>query len=188
MRWILILGFILAGGSASAAFVEVGASANYRASGYNRDNKIESLTYTASLSYYFWEMCAWELNYTTGYSKQVTKGVSALDDKETVEDNIDLTSLDLVLSFAGRQDPFRPYIKLGGGYLVKERFRQVNDDDKTRISRQAGLVPSGGFGLSLGLTKELNIKVGIEAWTSPKEKDQPLIVDYAGRAGISWIF
>jgi outer membrane protein W len=177
-----------AGASASAAFIELGASANYRASGYDANNKAESLSYTASFSYYFWEMCAWELNYTTGYSKQVTKGPVITDHKETVEDNIDLTSVDLVLSFASRQDPFRPYIKVGGGYLVKERFRQVDDDDKTRIGKQSGLVPSGGFGLALSLTKELNIKIGLEAWTTPKEPGQPTIVDMAGRAGISWMF
>lgn len=187
MRWLFALALTGLAFPASAAFVELGASANYRSSGYDANNKIESISYTASFSYYFWEMCAWELNYTTGYSKQVTKGTSALDPKETVEDNIDLAALDLVLSFAGRQDPFRPYIKLGGGYLTKERYRQIDNDDKTRISRQQGAVPSGGFGLALSLTKELNIKLGIEAWTSPP-KDPPVIVDYAGRAGISWMF
>ena len=174
--------------SAHAGYVEIGASANYRSSGYDPNNKVESLSYTASLSYYFWEMCAWELNYTTGYTKQVTKGPGATDIKETVEDNIDLTSLDLVYSFAERQDFFRPYIKLGGGYLVKERFRQVNEDDKTRIGKQMGLVPSGGLGAALNITKELNIKIGLEAWTTPKEPGQPVIVDMAGRAGISWMF
>jgi outer membrane protein W len=188
MRWISLLALLLATGPASAGFIELGASANYRSSGYDANNKIESLSYTASLSYYFWEMCAFELGYTTGYSKQVTKGTSALDHKETIEDNIDLASLDLVLSFADRQDPFRPYIKVGGGYLTKDRFRQIDDGDTTRlVPRQEGLVPSGGFGLSLSLTKELSIKMGIEAWTSPP-KYRPVIVDYAGRAGISWIF
>src|SRR5689334_10360557 len=119
MQWILRLALLVASSTASAAYIELGASANYRSSGYNADNKVESLSYTASVSYYFWETCAWELNYTTGYTKQVTKGSRADDPKETVEDNIDLTSLDLVYSFAERQDTFRPYIKLGGGYLVK---------------------------------------------------------------------
>lgn len=187
MRWIYLLILAMGPLSAWAGFVEVGASANYRSSGYNRDNYIESISYTASLSYYFWEMCAWELNYTTGHSKQVTKGNSAIDPKETVEDNIELTSMDLVLSFAARQDPFRPYIKVGGGYLTKERFRRVNEDSSEAISIQRGFVPSGGFGFSVSVTRELSFKLGLDAWTSPMNV-RPLIVDYAGRAGVSWMF
>jgi outer membrane protein W len=189
MRWIFSLVLLLSGWTAQAAFVELGASANYRSSSYDHDNYVQSLTYTATVSYYFWEMCAWELNYTTGYSKQMTKGSGALDDREKIEDNIELTSMDLVFSFAGRQDPFRPYIKAGGGYLTKERFRQVNDDSEERINTQRGFVPSGGIGFAISLTQQLNIKFGVDAWTSPlNQHDQPLVVDYAGRAGISWIF
>ncbi len=187
MRWIVtfIVGMTPVVGQ--CGFVEVGASANYRTSRYNDNNYIESLSYTGTFSYYFWEMCAWELNYTTGYSKQVSKGNSAIDPKTTVEDSIELISMDLVLSLASRQDPFRPYIKFGGGYLMKERYRQIDDDAKERISEQSGAVPSGGIGFSLGLSKQLNLKLGVDAWTSPMNED-PVVVDYAGRAGISWIF
>ena len=184
---IFVLLVALSSATASAGFIEVGAAANYRFSGYDTNNYIQSLSYTASLSYYFWEMCAWELNYTTGYSKQVTQGTSSIDPKETVEDNIGLTALDLVLSFAERADPIRPYIKIGGGYLIKDRYRQINNDNEDLIAHQEGLVPSGGFGLSINLTKELSIKVGLDAWTSPLQV-KPVIVDYAGRAGISWMF
>lgn len=187
MSRLVLLLLVITSGPAFAGFIEVGGSANYRSSGYDKNNYIQSLTYTTSVSYYFWELCAWELNYTTGYSKQVTKGTDALAQKTTVEDNIDMLSLDLVLSFASRQDPIRPYIKVGGGYLTKERFRQVEGMDKDKISTQRGAVPSGGVGLSLNVTKEFSIKFGIDAWTSPLSED-PVIVDYAGRAGISWIF
>lgn len=187
MRVLITLLLCLIPTTAQAGVFEVGASANYRSSRYDDDNYVQSLTYTGSFSYYFWEMCAWELNYTTGTSKQVTKGTAALDDVTTVEDNIELASMDLVLSFAARQDPFRPYIKLGAGYLVKERFRQINDDQKDKISEQKGVVPSGGIGFSLSLTKAFSIKIGLDAWTSPMN-EEPLVVDYAGRAGISWLF
>ncbi|MBX3022824.1 MAG: outer membrane beta-barrel protein [Bdellovibrionales bacterium] len=187
MRVILFSVLLFSSMPAFAGFIELGASANYRSSGYNEFNKIESLTYTASFSYYFFETCALEFNYTTGYSKQLTKGPGELDDQDKVEDNIDMASTDLVLSFAGRQDPFRPYIKAGAGYLIKERFRQINNGDKNRLYKQEGIVPSGGVGLSINLTKELSVKIGIEAWTSPL-KQKPVVVDYAGRAGIAWIF
>lgn len=188
MRWLFFWLLIVSPLTSWAGFVEVGASANYRSSGYNKDNYVEAISYTASLSYYFWEMSAVELNYTTGYSKQVTKGSGATDPKETVEDNINLTSMDLILSFAQRADRFRPYVKLGVGYLDKERFRRVNDDNTESISHQFGIVPSGGFGLSIGVTKELSFKLGLDAWTSPLDSPDPLIIDYVGRAGISWMF
>jgi hypothetical protein len=190
MRFLALALLLTSSAPAFAGFFELGASANYRSSSYDKNNFIQSLTYTASMSYYFSEMCAFELGYTTGYSKQVTQGSTALDHKETVEDNIDLASLDLVLSFADRQDPFRPYVKLGGGYLSKARYRQIDDGDKTLLTEpQKGWVPSGGFGLSINFTKELSIKLGVEAWTSPpSDKKNPLVVDVAGRAGISWLF
>jgi outer membrane protein W len=187
MRLLCYLLLVLAYPSAFAGFLELGASVNYRASGYNDDNYIRSTSYTGSFSYYFWEMCAWELNYTTGNSEQVSKGASALDPKYKVEDNIEMVSMDLVLSFASRQDPFRPYIKIGAGYLTKERFRTVDDDPRERISKQSGMVPSGGVGFSLNLTKEFSIKLGVDAWTSPLD-EEPLVIDYAGRAGLAVIF
>lgn len=170
-----------------AGFVEVGASVNYRSSGYDEYNFIQSLSYTSTFSYYFWEMCAWELNYTTGYTKQKTKGSDPLDPETTIEDLIDMVSMDLVLSFAERQDPFRPYLKVGAGYLTKQRFRKINDDPRESISKQQGVVPSAGIGFSLSITKELSVKLGIDAWTSPLDED-PLVIDYAGRAGITWLF
>lgn len=187
MKWLTLAALWVASPFAAAGFYELGGSVNYRSSGYDKNNYIESLTYTASLSYYFWEMCALELNYTTGSSKQVTKGQSTIDPKTTVQDEIQMTSLDLVLSFADRQDPFRPYIKMGTGYLTKERYRKIDNDPRERISAQDGVVPSGGIGLSLNMTKEFSIKLGIDAWTSPLD-EHPLVIDYAGRAGLSWLF
>ncbi len=187
MRWLFPLFISLFGLQAHAGFIELGASMNYRSSGYDKDNFIQSTSYTASASYYFWEMCAWELNYTQGYSVQTTKGAGAGEKKYKVEDNIQMTSMDLVLSLASRQDPFRPYIKMGAGYLEKERFRKVDNDPTERISSQNGIVPSGGIGFALSVTKEFSIKLGVDAWTSPLD-EEPLVVDYAGRAGVTFMF
>jgi outer membrane protein W len=173
--------------TAAAAFYEIGGSVNYRYSGYGTNNYVQSLSYTASASYYFWENCAWELNYTTGYSNQTSQGITPGSPKFTVEDNIQLTSLDLVLTLADHDASFRPYIKLGGGYLVKDRYFRVDQDPETLIAHQVGLVPSGGLGFALSLTKDFSLKLGIDAWTSPLNQ-QPVIVDYVGRAGVSWMF
>lgn len=187
MKWLLLLQLVAASVPAFAGFMELGGSVNYRSSRYDDNNFVESLTYTGSISYYFWETSALEMNYTTGTSKQVSKATGPTEKKFTVEDNIDMTSLDLVLSFADRQAPFRPYVKMGAGYLVKERFRKVDNDPRERISKQSGIVPSGGLGLSVNVTKTFSIKLGLDAWTSPMN-EKPVVVDYAGRAGLSWIF
>lgn len=187
MRWLLVLLLSFASAPAWAGFIELGSSVNYRSSRYDSDNYIESLSFTGTFSYYFLEMCAWELNYTSGYSKQVTKGEGVGEVQTTVEDRIEMISMDLVLSFASRQDPFRPYIKLGAGYLTKQRFRKHGDDPRDAFKPQRGIVPSAGVGLAISLTKELSLKFGVDAWTSPMDVE-PVVVDYAGRAGISWLF
>ncbi len=145
--------------SANAAFIELGGSMNYRSSGYDENNYIQSLTYTASASYYFWEMCAWELNFTKGSSKQVTKGSGATDNKTTVQDLIELTSLDLVMSFASRQDPFRPYVKLGGGHLTKFVTEKSTTTRARGFLGKTALCRAEAFGLSLNVTKEFSIKL-----------------------------
>lgn len=187
MKWISVLLLSLGSLPAFAGFVELGGSVNYRSSGYDKHNYINSLTYTASVSYYFWEMCAWELNYTFGQSNQSTKGPNTGDTKTVISDNIDMTSLDLVLTLAERQAPFRPYVKAGAGYLIKERFRKNNSDAREKISQQEGVVPSGGLGFSFNITKDFSIKLGVDAWTSPMNQT-PVVVDYAGRAGVSFMF
>ena len=182
-----LLFLLLNTSAAFAGFVEVGASANYRASNYDKHNYVQSTSYTGSLSYYFFAMCAVEFNYTNGYSKQVSKGLSITDAMTKIEDVSIFTSMDLVLSLAAREDFLRPYLKLGGGYLVKDRYRRIDFDDKVRLSRQEGLVPSAGLGLAIGVTSNLNLKFGVDAWTSPLNF-KPRVIDYAGRAGVSWIF
>lgn len=172
---------------ARAGFFELGASANYRATNYDHHNYVQGTSYTASLSYYFYAMCAVELNYTNGYSKQVSQGPSITDTLTKIEDISVFTSADLVLSLAAREDFLRPFVKLGGGYLIKDRYRRIDFDAKERLSRQEGLVPSGGVGLAIGLTQNLNLKLGVDAWTSPLNF-KPRVVDYAGRAGAAWIF
>lgn len=186
MRSFILLTLISMAPSAFAGYIEVGASVNYRQSKYDDDNYLTSLSYTGTFSYYFWEMCAFEVNYTTGTSKQVSQA-TATDPKITVEDSINMVSGDFVFSFADRQAPFRPYVKLGGGYLSKLRYGTTDSDSRRLISKQEGFVPSGGLGVSISITKELSFKLGVDAWTSPVNQDT-IVVDYVGRAGISWMF
>lgn len=186
-RLIILAAFLFFAPKCFAGFTEIGLTANYRRSAIDNNNYQESISYTTSVSYYFWENSALELSYTDGYSLLSVKSSDAAEKRTTNETNFDLTGLDLVLSLASRQAPLQPYVKIGGAYMEKEVFRQNEGDAKESIARQVGLVPSGGLGFKIGLTHTLALKFGVDAWTSPLTV-KPLIVDYAGRAGFSWMF
>jgi hypothetical protein len=167
------------------AVIEVGATANYRKSVINEDNYQESLSYTGSISYYFWEMSALELSYTDGTAVVVIQP-SADESKFTITSSFYMAGADLVFTLAGRDSPFQPYIKLGGAYMEKKNVREVEGGATTEISSQAGIAPSAGLGFKIMLTKTFSIKVGVDAWTSPMKSGEDTTVDYAGRAGFSW--
>lgn len=179
-----------------AGFTEIGASVNYRRTSIDENNFSDSTSYTGSISYYFWERSALELSYTSGIGKLSTKadGISEITQVQIAQ--FSMTSLDLVLSLAGREDPFQPYIKVGAGYVDKKIFKENEIEGRQLIQKQSGIVPSAGVGLKIGLTKSLSLKLGIDAWTSPLDddsknsegEDRKLQIDYAGRAGLAWLF
>lgn len=165
--------------------VEVGASASFRRSTIDDNNYQESLSYTGSVSYYFWEMSALELSYTQGSALLSVKPVD--DTKIITKSSFRLIGMDLVVTFAGKNSTLQPYIKLGGAHIEKKIVRQPDGLAATEIESPAGIVPSAGLGFKLRLSNTFSIKVGVDAWTSPLNEDDPT-VDYAGRAGISWMF
>jgi hypothetical protein len=115
------------------------------------------------------------------------KSTNPADSKYVNKTNFQLLALDLVISFAERDDFFQPYIKMGGGYLKKEDYEQVDNGDTNLVSRDEGLVPSGGVGFRVLLTKGFAVKFGLDAWTTPLHEN-PVVVDFAGYAGVSWLF
>lgn len=185
-RLLLMLVLSLTSAPAFAGFVEIGISGSYKFSGFDNNNSITSIAYTGSYSYYFLEQCALEASYTYAYNKQISKA-GPTDPQYLIEDNIDMISMDLILSMGGRESVFAPYIKLGAGYLMKERYSKQDDGAKNLTSKSQGTVPSGGVGVKVNISRQLSLKLGLDAWTSPLH-EEPFIVDYVGRAGISWIF
>lgn len=174
---------------AHAGFYEVSATGNYRKSFLDKENFQESLSYTGSISYYFWEMSALELSYTLGRQIAVLK-TSTLDPKTVLTTDFEMFGLDLVFTLASKEDAFLPYIKLGGAHLEKSMTREREFPTGTSVEHPPGVngwVPSLGVGFKIRMTQTLSIKIGADAWSSPLDKD-PVIWDYAGRAGLSWMF
>ena len=177
---ILLLGTT----SAWAGVMEVGASLSFRRSIIDDNNFQEALSYTSSLSYYFWKNSALEISYTHGSSLLVIKPVD--DTKIITKSSFRLIGMDLIITFASLQSRVQPYVKIGGAHISKRIVREPEGMDATEIASPSGIVPSAGLGLKLKLNKTFSIKVGLDTWTSPLNKEKPT-VDYAGRAGIAWI-
>lgn len=174
---------------AFAGFIEVGASGNYRRSTINADNFQESISFTGSVSYYFWDQSALEFSYTDGYSQVVTAQEGGL--KRTTETEFEMIGVDLVFGFGDRQAAFQPYIKGGAARISRKIAFQTEGQEKVVIPASDGIVPSAGVGMKVRLTKTFSLKFGVDAWTTPPsddDADDPTVVDYAGRAGISWLF
>lgn len=171
--------------TSQAGIVEIGASANFRRSTIDKNNFQESTSYTGSLSYYFWEMSALELSYTEG---EALLSVQPVDDSKVItKSSFKLIGVDLVMTFASRQSTLQPYLKVGGAHIQKKIVRQPEGLDASEIESPSGLVPSAGLGLKIALDTSFSIKIGVDAWTSPIDEDNPTL-DYAGRAGFTWLF
>lgn len=173
---------------ALAGIFELGLTANYRSSQVTEDNSQASLSYTGSISYYFFEMSALELSYTNGNSV-LSYRPSASDPKTEITTEFEMMGVDLVLTFAGRDAAFQPYVKVGGAHISKKIV--IAGDQGTgsaEIKAPDGIVPSAGIGVKIKLTEQFLIKAGVDAWTSPLNDDaggDDATIDFAGRAGIS---
>lgn len=191
-----ILIFLFSSFNAFAGYTELSGSVNYKKTSIDKYNYSDSTSYTASVSYYFWELSALELSYTSGLGKLSTKATGALEPVQIQIAQFSMTGLDLVLSLATREDVIQPYVKVGAAYMDKQFFKETELEGTVRLQSQYGIVPSAGVGMKVGLTKTLSIRLGIDAWTSPlsdKSKDsstgedRKTTIDYAGRAGLSWV-
>jgi hypothetical protein len=166
----------------NAGLVELGVSGNYRRTYVTKDNYSQSESTTGSLGYYFWEMSALELSYTNGRSTSVTDAYTAVADFE-------LIGLDLVFSLASREAAFRPYLKGGVAHQKKKIYYVQKGFPVVTVSSE-GASPSAGLGFLIRLSSAFSLKVGVDAWSSPVDKDskEPTTYDLSGRAGITWGF
>ena len=177
---------------AHAGFIEIGASGSFRRSNIDVDAYDESLAVTGSLSYYFSESTAIEASYTDGQNKRVISENVA--NGHVTKMFYKTAGLDFVLSFGGKESAIRPYLKVGGNYIISKRivdqYRDANNNlyPANVIEDEPGLVPSFGAGFKLGLTESLSLKLGVDGWTSRPTNKPPVTVDYVGRAGLSLMF
>lgn len=183
---------LLASSTARAGFIEIGASGGYKRSVIDVDSYQESTTLTGSLAYYFNESSSIELSYTDGKTKNAVAEGNPFGHITTV--TYSLIGFDFVYTFGERESGFRPYVKVGTNYILEKRIvDQYRDGAGTLypanvIEDDPALVPSAGVGFRVSLTKNLSLKVGVDAWTSRPVSESPVTVDYMGRLGLSFMF
>jgi outer membrane protein W len=176
---------------AHAGFIEIGGSGSYRRSNIAADTVDESKSISGSLSYYFSEASALELSYTEGTNRRdIAKDSPTAHLTHLYYSSI---GLDFVYTFGSRESGFRPYVKAGGNYFLKKRVVDQQKQngiwgDATVIETEPALVPTAGLGFKLGLTEQLSLKAGVDAWSSQPLDQEPFLIDFAGRAGLSWLF
>lgn len=178
--------------SAQAGFIEVGASGTYRKQNVGADIFAESYSITGSLSYLFNEMSAIELSYTEGYGRTVIGSAPTSGATKELVSTATMASLDFVYTFGEKNAVLRPYLKAGAGYLIKKEIIEViaGGFPNRTYQEDTGIVPSAGVGFRLALTQTLSFKVGVDGWSSQPigKENRNSKIDYAGRAGISWLF
>ena len=189
----LILFAILFGFSAraNAGFIEVGASGSYKRSNIGANSFDESQSITGSFSYYFDESSALELSYTDGINRRLIG--EGQPNGQLTNMYYKMMGLDFVLTLGDRESTIRPYVKVGGVYIMDKRIvtqSWLNGDVFNHSPQEdpPALVPSAGLGFKLALSKSWSLKVGVEAWSSRSISEDPVTIDYSGRIGLSWMF
>ncbi len=186
MKSIVLL-FIFWSVSLQAGVAELGLSTSYHNSKIDDNNFSVRQSVTASLAYYFWEMSALEISYTSGHYESST-GIDA-SSAVVILGTSEFVGMDFVISFAGRKDSFQPFVKIGAIYMDKEYFLDPDDNIKQRIDYQIGVAPSAGLGFRIRMTQAFSVKFSVDTWSTPIGDDRhPTNYDYAARAGISWLF
>lgn len=177
---------------ASAGFFEIGASGTYRKSNIDIDAYDESMSYTGSLAYYLTEASALEMSYTEGRSKRAISEGAA--NGHTTNVTYSMAGFDFIYTFGGKDAGIKPYLKAGTVYILSKRYvDQYRAPDgtlmpATTLEDSTGFAPSGGFGLRIGLTENLSLKVGVDGWSSRPLSNPPATVDWFGRVGLSLFF
>ena len=192
MPILLCCALVVTCATAHAGFVEIGASGSMRKSTIDQNSYDQTQAITASVTYYFDESSAVELSYTNGASKRAF--AENLPFGQVTSLFYSLIGLDMIYTFGPKENAFRPYLKGGANYILEKRIVQQARDSNgiwesaNVIPSTPALVPSLGAGVRIGLTQNLSLKVGIDAWTSGPVSQRPLTLDYAGRIGLALMF
>ncbi|MCC6276386.1 MAG: outer membrane beta-barrel protein [Oligoflexia bacterium] len=174
-----------------AGLWEISATGSYRKTNFDATHNAVMESATGSLGYYFWESSAIMASYTRGAAKQVQPEYTAYQTYEAY-------GLDLQMTAGERNSPFRPYIKGGAAYVVKDLRTYVPipgsnpTSYQTIIVKTYGVTPTAGVGFKLMLGQQFAIKMGAEGSITPSggsnSNSSETTYDLSLSAGISFLF
>jgi hypothetical protein len=172
-----------------AGYIELSAAANYRKTHIADDILDENFSATGSVAYLLDASSAIELSYTRGEQREEVGASSG--NSQIVLVDYTMAGLDFIYTFGQEASTIRPYVKLGGMYII-EKQRQTyylfDPANRSTSSDSPALVPSAGLGFRLKLSESLSLKAGIDAWASKSVSQKGVMVDNASRVGLSWMF
>jgi outer membrane protein W len=189
MKFLVSLAVLLTSAFAHAGFFEVGASGNYKKTHIADDVVDENLSITGSLAYLIDVQSALELSYTQG--EQRTEVGASSGNNQIQRIDYRMAGLDFIYTFGEQQSTLRPYLKLGGMYIIEKKRRTYylfNTSQVSTSQEEPSLVPSAGVGFKLALSQSLSLKAGYDVWASKSVSQKGVRADYATRVGLSWLF
>lgn len=182
----LLLALTFATTPSAAGVMELSTSYGLRNSRIDDDNYTKSTSWTGSFAWYFFDLSAIELSYTSGVTEQSLKATN--EERLRYVQEFQMYGADLVLTFAGRDSFLQPFIRGGAARLKKKLFRIESDGTQTLFGEPIeNTVPSYGAGIKINLTKSFSLKGSYDRWRSGSNNDKE-IWDDAIKAGISWYF
>src|ERR1700683_2408961 len=158
LRLLSLLIFLFSIPAHSGVF-ELGAQASYRSTNFDPTHSDVMESGTGSLGYYFWGLTALEISYTRGQSLQDYTEYTAFQD-------LTAYGCDLMITMANKDSDFKPYVKFGAAYVVKN-LREIFPSLPGVTINTQGLAPSAGLGFKYMLSQQIALKGGFDLSTSP---------------------
>lgn len=164
---------------------ELGVSYNYRKAYFDATNNTEQQSTTANISLYFLERLALELSVSDSLAVRKEKQPNSSTKLRTQTIYGKAFGADLIYVFAGRKEPFQPFIRAGAAQLERRYVVQDEGDIAWQITSK-GNSPSYGAGFRFLLSESFALKVSYNVVQTPTD-DNSKAEESEARVGLSWI-
>ncbi len=195
---------LLCSATSWAGYWEISANGSYFKFNNGIQDNVKAHTVTtrigAGLAYRFIENTAIEFSYLHSRIKDsFGQDIPALPDRYYIikRTQIENYSLNLVLYFSGKKSSFRPYIRGGGGYMIRKTNLSGQATDRiTGAKRDVAFTngdtmksasADGGLGFTLFILDQIAFETSGTVYATDLDKDE-VYLHYAVSGGIRFVF
>lgn len=203
-RWVLGTAILLCSAPSHAGFWEISANGSYFKFNNGVQDNVKSTTITTrfggGLAYRFMENTAIEFSYLQSRIRDsFGQNITALADRYliTKKTQMENYSLNLVLYLTDRKSTFRPYIRGGGGYMIRKTSLSGRAIDKvtgsnrelsfTNPPTEESASADGGLGFSLYVLDQVAIELSGTVYATDLDKEE-IFLHYAFSGGLRFVF